>query len=589
MRWISKIIVSFSLLLILIAEFVHPTKELSIDLGEHLLKGQLLFQTHNIPTTNTFSYTYPNFHFINLEWLAEAIFYLINLFLGVNGLIIFTLIITLFSMAIIYKFVAKRVNLLLIAYTAIFYLIVAYERAAVRPEIFSYLFLSIFIVLLYKFREKYTKFIWFLIPLQLIWVNMHIYFIVGILLVGLFLFEAIIIFRKRDRGKYIKTLLIILVSNILVSLLNPYGMSGLLFPLLFWQNYPFSVDENSSIFQYSSGHPEALFATILIYALLSIVLIFLMILQFRKVRLIDVLISIVFITGAGMIVRNLSLFVFATFIPFTFLANSLLEKNIKKVNKKVYGFLPKLSIALTLFFPILAVVILVWILSQLGVPALGATHRNKIAVNFFINNKLNGPIFNNYDIGGYLAYRLYPKEKVFVDNRPEAYPASFFNQVYTPMQQDLSVFQKADKEYNFNSIIYSFNNGVPQYVGFIRYLVQSNDWNVVYLDDTTIVLVRSVSKNKEIIQKFLIKDSTYRLPINKSTDNLFNLAHFLNLIGWKRSEIEANLKMYEINPKNCAVLNNLIVLVGQKSEYVLDYTHYCTNINRSAVIPDIVL
>ena len=35
---------------------------------------------------------------------------------------------------------------------------------------------------------------------------MHIYFIAGILVVGLFLAEAIIKFRYRDNGKYVKTL-----------------------------------------------------------------------------------------------------------------------------------------------------------------------------------------------------------------------------------------------------------------------------------------------------------------------------------------------------------------------------------------------
>src|SRR5205085_4230883 len=47
------------------------------------------------------------------------------------------------------------------------------------------------------------------------------------------------------------------------------------------------------------------------------------------------------------------------------------------------------------------------------------------AVDFLLKNNLHGPIFNNLTLGNYLIYRLYPRQKVFVDGRPEAYPASF--------------------------------------------------------------------------------------------------------------------------------------------------------------------
>ncbi|PIP87416.1 hypothetical protein COW81_00305, partial [Candidatus Campbellbacteria bacterium CG22_combo_CG10-13_8_21_14_all_36_13] len=57
------------------------------------------------------------------------------------------------------------------------------------------------------------------------------------------------------------------------------------------------------------------------------------------------------------------------------------------------------------------------------------------AVNFVLENDIQGNMFNNFDIGGYLIYRLYPDRKVFVDNRPEAYPAEFFEKVYKPMQE----------------------------------------------------------------------------------------------------------------------------------------------------------
>ena len=57
-----------------------------------------------------------------------------------------------------------------------------------------------------------------------------------------------------------------------------------------------------------------------------------------------------------------------------------------------------------------------------------------LSAEFFKQNNIKGPVFNNYDIGSYLIYHLYLKEPEFVDNRPEAYSVDFFKKTYIPMQ-----------------------------------------------------------------------------------------------------------------------------------------------------------
>ena len=56
----------------------------------------------------------------------------------------------------------------------------------------------------------------------------------------------------------------------------------------------------------------------------------------------------------------------------------------------------------------------------------GFDEPQKRATDFVLKSKLKGNLFNNFDIGGYAIYRLFPTYKVFVDNRPEAYPVEFF-------------------------------------------------------------------------------------------------------------------------------------------------------------------
>ena len=74
-------------------------------------------------------------------------------------------------------------------------------------------------------------------------------------------------------------------------------------------------------------------------------------------------------------------------------------------------------------------------------PQIGLMPNVNASAEFFKQSGLKGPIFSNYDIGGYLIYHLEGQEKVFVDNRQEAFPPDFFQKVYIPMQEDPAVWK----------------------------------------------------------------------------------------------------------------------------------------------------
>ena len=204
-------------------------------------------------------------------------------------------------------------------------------------------------------------------------------------------------------------------------------------------------------------------------------------------------------------------------------------------------------------------------LTQLSKPGLGTTTGYSQGVDFFIENQLSGTIFNNYDIGSYLAYRLFPKERVFVDTRPEAYPAMFFQQIYLSMFGKLATFQRIEKKFGFNTIMYGYTNGVPHDMGFLRYLVKSKDWKLVYLDGNTIIFVKNNKRNDTILKKYAMSDATFRIPNDNSIASLLSMAYFLKLIGWKNAALETNQKVYELDHSNCIALYNLISQLGPQN------------------------
>ena len=54
-------------------------------------------------------------------------------------------------------------------------------------------------------------------------------------------------------------------------------------------------------------------------------------------------------------------------------------------------------------------------------PEIEASHFPSRAVDFLAQHHLPGPIFNHYDWGGYLIWRLHPEYPVFVDGRADLY------------------------------------------------------------------------------------------------------------------------------------------------------------------------
>src|SRR3989344_7654629 len=109
------------------------------------------------------------------------------------------------------------------------------------------------------------------------------------------------------------------------------------------------------------------------------------------------------------------------------------------------------------------------------------------AGEFLKTNRVPGPVFNNYDIGGYLIFNLYPKERVFVDNRPEAYAVSFFGNTYIPAQEDDNKWKEIDERYKFNAIYFYRLDATPWAPPFLVKRIKDPKWVPVYVDNYVLI------------------------------------------------------------------------------------------------------
>src|SRR3989344_242146 len=133
----------FSLLILIliftVSIFLHTDSAITQDLGRHLTLGKIIWETKKIPQTNLFSYTYPDFPFINHHWGSEVIFYLINRLFFVNGLILLKLMLFVTAVIVLVLFASKRTGLVFLLAGSTLMLELLRERTEIRPEIFAFL------------------------------------------------------------------------------------------------------------------------------------------------------------------------------------------------------------------------------------------------------------------------------------------------------------------------------------------------------------------------------------------------------------------------------------------------------------------
>jgi hypothetical protein len=389
--------------------------------------------------------------------------------------------------------------------TAISVVMMLGYRVEIRPEGFSYAMIAAYFFLYKKLRNNDSKIKWIaplLLLLQVLWVNLHIFFFFGFVVAGAFLIDALI-----NRKSEIKNHILLLLGLVSVSFINPHLHLGVLAPLTIFNEYGYMVAENQTIFFMLDRFGNAELTHFVLFGFLAIGIIILSIIKgIWKENLPELLLLLSF-TGLSVIaVRGIPLFALF-FIP---VASSIMNNYVDNLN-----FTTKNSVLNVL--PIAGIAFCVLFTGLKGTYASARTDYRSIGLIEGINgcgefikaNNIGGNIFNNYDIGSYLIYHLHDREKVFVDNRPEAYSVVFFDSIYKPMQEDDQIWNEKMEEYNLNVICFFRHDNTPWAQPFLIRRTQDPNWVPIYVDQATIILIRNRESNRKLIQQYGIDRSVF--------------------------------------------------------------------------------
>ena len=533
------------LALCLIFILIYPRKILLInsDLGRYLKSGELLSQeywrggdlfSHPLLHSNWFSYTQPNFAIVNHHWLFGVFthwawrigsFELLSI-LNTTLCLVALLIVAHLTKRMLDQAVTAESQPLsnaaqwwIITAATFLFLPLITHRTEVRPETVSLVLFALFLwlgsrveTLCSQSKRVPRRFLKLglltviLLSLQVIWANTHIFFGLGPLVAGYYALRAVMrkisATQSENSNRYGTQILLwggICGALILVSAITPHGLQTLSTPLTLFENYGYPVAENQSTwFMFRYNHGRAYYGYVALLSILTLTMTssgFWVFRQNKRLKHILLQTTLLFIPWLILAnsVNRMSPFFALVGIQQLSVVVALFWQKQQKTLKSLLQHPLTITLSAVSSFAFVVLFLQTGVLAnspqQAGNGLLGGLEGS---AHYLRENPPSGALFNNYDLGGYLIYYLYSDHTVFVDNRPEAYPASFLQETYIAAQKDEAVWQELEKEYNFSTIAFYQLDMTDWAQPFLRRRLADPTWKVVFSDGVVVILDKFV-------------------------------------------------------------------------------------------------
>ncbi|MFZ0760916.1 MAG: hypothetical protein WAM69_13295, partial [Candidatus Sulfotelmatobacter sp.] len=316
--------------------------------------------------------------------------------------------------------------------------------------------------------------LWWTVPLTLLWVNLHAGFAVGLALSALFLagewIERRLGYSQQDAPP-LQTAAFFLLLDLLLVPVNPNGLRMF--------SYPIETLRSAAMQSYIAEWASPNFHRAEYWPFLLIVLAAFATLSWsrRPVRPRDLLVLLVSLYAGLGSIRMIPLFVLIA-VPLV----SRRLGNWPRNNSR----LPRPAAARNLLNGVIVLAMAAFV----GVhivqvvqrqPQAEMQHFPVRAVAFLQMHPNSGRIFNLYDWGGYLIWRLYPPTRVFIDGRADLYGQPLLDQ-FANTYQLKGNWQLTLQCWKIDTVL------VPPDSPLATGLRSAAGWRVAYEDSQAIVL-----------------------------------------------------------------------------------------------------
>lgn len=467
------------------------------DLWWHLKTGEYIVTERVLPYADIFSYTAYGKDWVLHEWLSEVIFYAVTSLGGLNALSVFVAFLYALTFCVLLRVTATvledTVKALLVT---LFLFAPVMAFAAPRPQIFTYLFFAVFMWVLFEFKYRGRTRQLMVLPLvMLAWPNLHGAFVAGMALLAMFVACEWIIHafaEKKDEAKReaLKKLTVVFCIALVATLANPRFIGYWLYPFQVvtmsvakgWIAEWHSPDFHNPYYRY-------LLAAFICYF-------FVLVYSRRKPDLTELLLPVFFIAAGFTAVRHLPLACIVSVPFFALFGRALPWRNmphfvaVRGIALWRSGSRPlDARVVTTLNVALLCIVTAAVVYGKYrgsDADAVPAELPVK-AADFVLDNDIRGRIFNDYGDGGYLIYRLFPEQKVFIDGRADMYGDEFVKE-YIAITHATTQWKAKFEKFGIDYALLQNDSPLRQL------LLADRSFRLVYVDRRYSVLVRDIPK-----------------------------------------------------------------------------------------------
>ncbi|HYM06641.1 MAG TPA: hypothetical protein VEU11_08790 [Terriglobales bacterium] len=457
------------------------------DTGMHIRTGELILTTHQAPVRDPYAFTAPDKPWYAWEWLADVAFGEAHRLAGLKGVVLLSGIIICLAITIVFRHMIWRGEGTHIALLMSLVLADALRfHYLARPHIFTTLLAAVTFWMLDRDWEKPGRSVWLLVPIAVLWVNLHGGFLV--LIVSLALFTAAAVLRREpDRAwRYGK----LTAACAAATLINPYGWN---LHVHIWEYLRSdwlvkSIDE----FQSPAFRSEGMFKfELLLFA--GFALLFHLI---RTRRYHEALLIVFWAHAALISVRHVTIYAIAAAPPIAAFLQGAWERwtaasarsSIKGVVRDLVRDLQPKAARTSVWAA--AFVVLVAISSWGGQwPKDFPSAAFPTAVVNRNASLLNGPGHENARIlsqdywGGYLIYKFYPNRHLFIDGRSDYFGPKVIND-YTALRGARDNWEEVANRYKFQFAL------VPRDWALAGALKRSPEWTLLDKDERGFLFAR---------------------------------------------------------------------------------------------------
>jgi hypothetical protein len=519
----------------------------SFDVFWQLQNGRYMAETHSFIRTDLFTLAadVPRHEH---TWLHSLILYGLYSFAGYGAISIFKgVLITATAWFLILAARRRESSWAAIALVLPVFLLTSGGWLE-RPQLWTFLGTAIFIYwLVQQPREPGWRLFW-LLPVALFWSNMHAGSILALALVAACLVgetgQALI--ERRFSWRIPARWSALLFGVLLAGLANPYPARWFN-TLLGSYNLGASVDSAGKV----TGSKMAVFnmdwtpttfqnEALFFYAVAVAALI--MLLGWRRLRLADLCLLAGLALMGTRLVRH---------IPFFYLGVvAILPAYLDRIAEPVRQQLPKLSRKLALLVVCALALGSFWFFWQpiyqvygLFNTGLRSWHYPIAATEFVEQHRLPKNLYNTYDWGGYMAFKLYPDYLMFWDGRQNS--AEMFSLGWNVMAGKPD-WQRILDRFEVKTIVTRASTiDTGQTYPLLDRLRDSADWSLVFSSDSSLVFVLNDSVSADWLQRFA-------RPKERIDDTVLSEAHLMVSVNpnrymawWEMAQIYTQRKQYQ--------------------------------------------